>query len=437
MSFAPAAGATAASAASVRHVALVNIQYSSKPTFANSKLSNALPTLDGFLSEASGGQLDISGYDNPTADVYGPFFVKRYHLAYPSDRCNYQYWTDQAVSQAAAQGIDIGRPAAGHAPHYDSVVFVFPRSSCSAKGFSNGFAELGGGTISATRAWINGPTKLKVDTLGQQIGHNLGASSASRATGLAVQPSGDPFDIMGKGRTNQFSSFFKARMAVLGAMPPVGTTVINQAGSYTLMPNDSSQGGTQLLLIRRPVAGGGDGPYIALEARHAFGTFNSFPGNAGDAVTVRMVPSLNSVLDRDTMLLGSPLRAGGHYDDPESGISVFVNWVTSTGEAHITVTPASKLVPAPKPPTQLHAIGQTDGRVRLEWTPPVKKPNLQQWDYKVLADGKPLGSTPAGRAIDNFPKYNGTVMYTVVARDYWKNESAPIDIPVSDGQSAP
>ena len=417
-----AARARVSAAGVTRRIAVVNLQFSSKSKFSNAQLSKAAANLDGFISEAGGGGIDLAGVKDPHADVFGPYVVPKVNPLSPGNKCNFNYWADQAVAQAAADGIEIANPGANGDPLYDTVAFVFPHTSC---GFG-GIADLGGiSFMPQTRLWLNGVQKAGLGVFAHELGHNLGAMHASQVTGSFFKEYGDPYDVMGRSRANEYNSFWKARMGTIGTMPAQSFSYVTQSGNYTLAPNDSSLGGTQALMIPRPVEGGTAGPWLALEIRHPFGVFNNKPGDADDGVSVRIVPRLDQTTYRNTMLLGKPYRPGSTFTDAASGVTVKVNSIDAGGNANVDITTASKMTQQTEPVGNLSAKLQPGGHTQLDWdTPGISRYDLGHWDYTIYSNGNLLNFTRYHSFLDQHGHFGPTDLHRLRARLLGQPESA-------------
>lgn len=230
----------------------------------------------------------------------GPFIVNRFSPSAPSDGCAYGYWTQQALAQAQAQGIN--------ASDYRRRVTIFPH------GVSCGWKGLGiTGARSNSDAWIRFASS---QVLGHEYGHNLGLRHSLSASGGE-----DGSTIMG--------SSCQSSAGVNGAhkygsewLPGSETINVTRSGTYAiqgLMYDGFSRPEAQVLRMYR---GPGSESFLYVSYRAFWGEDRLL-----DTAVQRSVQINSSTPNRASDLQGEPsllstLALGSAYTDPVSGAQI-------------------------------------------------------------------------------------------------------------------
>lgn len=77
---------------------------------------------------------------------------------------------------------------------------------------------------------------------------------------------------------------------------------------------------------------------------------------------------------------------------------------------------------APTAPTNLVATAQSEGSIKLNWTPSADNVGVSK--YQITRNGQPLGESTSSAYVDMTTQENVTYAYSVIARDNAGNESA-------------
>jgi hypothetical protein len=241
-----------------------------------------------------------SGLTWLSGKTVGPFVVNRFSPSAPSDGCAYGYWTQQALAQAQAQGINPSE--------FRRRVTIFPHGvSCGWKGR----AILG--ARSNSDAWIRFASS---QVLGHEYGHNLGLRHSLTAGG-------------GEDGSTIMSSSCRSNAGVNGAhkygskwLPGSETINITQSGTYAiqgLMYDGFSRPEPQVLRLYR---GPGPETFLYVSYRAFWGEDQSL--DAGYQRTVQInsnTPETANDLQGEPYLLSS-LAPGDSYTDPVSGAQI-------------------------------------------------------------------------------------------------------------------
>lgn len=318
-----------------------------------------------IFAAQSGGAQSLRSLNDPSGDVSG--WVRMNTRA---KGCNVDAIENDAALRQAAQALGAAR--------YDHLLVIFPYNKDCDWG---GLADSPGSV-----AWINGLAKedygrtsdvsLEWDAsmVAHELAHNLGVDHANSVAcwtgGGAWTPLsancakpveyGDPFDLMGGGMekvtqnfhgTQLMSSWHRAQM---GHLPLAAQQTVFADGAYSLaQPN--AAGGVRLLRIPRGALGPGitrATQEIVLETRTDGPLFDRFsldpkwfaPG-APLGVLIRVAPTVDRALPsqlvdmkpRTKTLMDAPLRAGGTFTDPVTGITVRLDAIDGAGNAQVTV----------------------------------------------------------------------------------------------------
>jgi hypothetical protein len=233
---------------------------------------------------------------------------------------------------------------------YTRYVYVFPHSY--ACGFA-GAAYIGG---TPSKAWMNGTigTANVTHELGHGLGlfhsHSLDCGAVALGPSCVAQEYGDVFDTMGgfSGETvpsGHFTAFQKERLGWLNSAgsPPI-TTVLTD-GTYTLDPYEVAGSGPKALKILKSIdPSTGKRTWYYVESRQAIGfdawlrsytnptsgvivhTGSESGGNS--SYLLDMTPASASV-----DVLDPALVVGQSFTDPDSGMTITPESVTTTGAA--------------------------------------------------------------------------------------------------------
>lgn len=326
-------------------VILVNFSDNAvQPYTAASAKSLVFTTVSNFDLENSYGQTWLTG------DVAG-----WYTIPLSSTVCDYASIQTYARSAATAAGVNLA--------NYAHQVYAFPANAC-------GWWGLGSVGGAPSSAWINGSFQLQV--VAHEMGHNLGLYHAhslscggvTLGTTCTSSEYGDTLDTMGYSAYH-FNSFQKERLGWLGYGSSPALTTVTSSGTYAIDPYETNGSASKALKIAR----GTTGSYFYLELRRGLGFDASLGSNSNisSGVVFHLAsPSdgaSSNLLDM-TPVNGSfsdpALVAGQTFTDSDSGVSVVVNSVSSTG-ASISVALGG--APPPAPPATCANVAPTVGLV--------------------------------------------------------------------------
>jgi hypothetical protein len=330
-------------------VMLVNFQDNpTQPYTLNDAWNVLFGTTSDFFLENSYEQTWLTG------DVVG-----WYTIPLNSTSCNSGSIATYAEAAATAAGVNLSA--------YTHRVYAFPAAAC---GFS-GAATVGG---NPSRTWINGSDNMSLETVGHELGHNLGllhSHSLVCDDGMATMTGscstleyGDGLDIMGWSASGHFNAFQKERLGWLnyGASPSI--TTITSSGTYYIAPYESPGTNPKALkILKRMDTTTGAREWYYVEYRQAIG-FDSYlatvsgpyqllSSNILNGVEIRWVSE--SSVDSSRLLDMTPgsvdpytgivdlytndpaLTAGNSFSDPDVGVTLTVTPLDSRG-AVVSVT---------------------------------------------------------------------------------------------------
>jgi hypothetical protein len=341
--------------------AVVMINFRNHPVrpFTASAMRSAVFTgrksANAYWRESTGGQLSLSGIEDPTGDVFG-----WYTIPYTDHYCDTGNWAVAAGAAAAAQGHNLSA--------YDNVLYVFPMTpACNFGGQAAG--------IGAREAWLNGYAKAYFSGEGELAAHELGhdfglwhahsrscvdAAGAPVTLGVTCTDTeyGDPFDTMGGDWDSNYASTIDGyRRLQLGTLPAADLNDITASGTYPLHPVEAASG-TRLLRVPR---GHSDtypaDPYYYLDYRKISGRFDRWPSGspAVTGLSIRiggMPPGETWLLDthpETNTKADAPLEVGATFTDPVGRVSIKLLSLNSTS-ARVQVTLATEPVLVPAAP---------------------------------------------------------------------------------------
>jgi hypothetical protein len=403
-------------ATETRNIAVVLINFSDNTTTpftadqARTSMFNSTTSVDRFVRESS---YDLRGI---TGNVFGWYTIPN-----TSTTCAYWDWATAARAELTARGVSLS--------NYQHFMYVFPRVSAC------GWAGLA--TVGGSNSWINGNTSAKV--MAHELGHNFtyrhaGTMRCTNSSGAGVVLSdtctrseyGDPFDTMGSsyrtlsGRHRQRSNWLS------------DTQTVSASGSYTVRSLHGSTGPRQLRISR------GDGTSFFIEARRAWGTFDTFA--IADGAHVRIHTDTGGthtwMLDATPETSGftdAAFTPGRSFTDPVSGVSIAVTAATAN-DATVSVsftTPPSDTT-APSAPTNLKAssaLTNTAASVSLSWA--ASSDNVGVAGYRISRNTTALGTTTALGYTDTNAARSTTYSYSVVAFDAAGNNSPAATVSVT------
>ena len=233
-----------------------------------------------------------------------------YTVAMSKTECDPEKLQSLADAQAALAGVDLA--------NFQRRVYISPTNACPWQGLG----VLGGVN---TRAWVNGLVTLQV--VGHELGHNYGLSHAHAYncdTGVfgdycSSLDYGDAADLMGNGRTGQFSSFAKEFLGWLndGVSPPI--TTVTTSGRYSIEPYSASSVGPKALKVPLATDAYGRKTWYYLEYRQPIGADSVLgtTGNLTKGVMVRYAVQGDS--ESMHQLDMSPSSSTKNYDEMADG----------------------------------------------------------------------------------------------------------------------
>ena len=329
------AAAPSVSSAGTRNtlVVLVNFQDNPVQPYTTAYAADVVfNTTDGYLREASHGQVALSG------DVLGWFT-----LGMNSTVCDPSMLATLAQQAAVNAGANLSV--------YSHLVYAFPGNAC---------AWWGLGTVGGTpgQAWVNG--SLLLDVAGHELGHNLGLfHSRNMDCGLSpigasctVSEYGDTLDLMGATK-GHFNAFHKER---IGWLAPGQVITVTGSGSYTVEPLETSTGGVKALKILKSVdPATGMRTFYYLELRQGIG-YDAFMSGWVNVMNGVVIHTGSESSGRDGYLLDMTpetaswydpaLTAGRSFADPNAGISVTTISAGATGATVSIVMDPGTCTPA-------------------------------------------------------------------------------------------
>jgi hypothetical protein len=346
---------TATSAFGDQKTLLILVSFQDQPTepyTATYAQSVVFGTVSDHYRENSYGQTWLSG------DVYGWFTIDL-----DSTVCDLTTLASQANSAAQAAGANLA--------NYAHIVYAF-QNSCGGKGVGT----VGG---SPSQAWING--ELDVRVIAHELGHGLGlwhsnsleCGSTTLGPDCYVVEYGDPFDSMGnQDDPGHFNAFQKERLGWLKNDVYPAITTVTASGTYTVAPLEANDTRPKVLKILKSTdTTTGQRTWYYLEWRQAIG-FDAFladntnvlnglllhtgtDGDGNSSNLLDMTPA--SQLLKSWDWLDPALATGGSFEDPDAGIVLRTEWVTST-EAAVTVYLDSQSTDPPTDPPTDQSIDQ-------------------------------------------------------------------------------
>jgi M6 family metalloprotease-like protein len=271
----------------------------------------------------------------------------------------------------AAEAASRSLGAAYEPANYDFVVYVFP--AVSACGWT-GLAYIG----QPHKAWINGTSAFRTNTIAHEMGHNFGLLHAAslRCTGASIGGScssseyGDPFDAMGNQRPMHYNAMQKAKLAWIA--PATVKTHAGGSATYTIGPLELAGMSTYAVKVPTGVAN----RTYWLEFRQPTGfdaPLASYPSNGAQVRVAAPFETQCAGCDAysdDTQLLDmtpgtstfndATLPAGQSFTDPQYGIQITV--VSATADAlTVQVGTGGTSTPPPPPPPSPTATTTTVG----------------------------------------------------------------------------
>jgi len=284
---------------------------------ARDQLFDSATSTNNYFKEASYGAYGLSG------DVYGWVTTDM------SDCGNTQPWQQEAGAKAAQLGFVTD--------NYRHAIFVYDRlgggDGCFYARGSFGSPD-GIGTIESFHD--------SAGTFAHEIGHNLGLDHGtllscqnshfeyvSYAAQCEDQVYNDPFDAMGyDGFYYHYNSYSKQ---LQGWLPESNVAHVTQAGSFTIVPQETAAEALQSLLI--PIPNSNDSFHVEMRKQYGFDKEPRFDG----AVLVRRVSQ--SGLYQYTHLIdmtpdndpgNASLAVGQTFQDEVTGISITLQSRSST-----------------------------------------------------------------------------------------------------------
>ncbi len=338
-------------------VVLINFRNHPVRPFTAPQMRSAVFTgrlsANAYWQESTGGQLSLTGIENPAGDVFG-----WYPIPYTDHSCDTGDWAVAAASAAAAQGHSLNA--------YDNVLYVFPYTpACKFGGQAAG--------IGAREAWLNGyPPPYFADEgelAAHELGHDFGlwhahSKSCVDASGAPVTLSptctdteyGDPFDTMGGDWDANFASTIDGyRRLQLGTLPATDLADVTASGTYTLHPVEASSGTRLLRVPREHSESSYTAPYYYLDYRKISGRFDRWPSGspAVSGLSIRIggtPPGETWLLDTQPATntkADAPLAVGATFDDPVGRVHIqLLSLNVTTARVRVTLDTAPALVAA-------------------------------------------------------------------------------------------
>ena len=290
-------------------------------------------TTSNFFLENSFQQTWLSG------DVVGWFTI-----ASSSSVCDTVGIAAEAQSAASAAGVDLAA--------YTHYIYAFPQNDAC---YFWGRSTVGG---NPSQIWINGDFELGVTAheLGHALGlwhsHSLDCGATSLGSSCTVYEYGDTLDMMGASSFGHLNPFQKERLGWLnaGVSPPI--TTVESSGTYMLESYELAGAGPKALKILKstdPITGKRTWYYV--QSRQAIGFDEGLAGNTNvlngvlihygtesfgnSSYLLDMTPASGSTIYLDWS--DPALAVGQTFSDPDAGVTITTNWVTSTA-AEVTVS---------------------------------------------------------------------------------------------------
>jgi hypothetical protein len=260
--------------------------------------------------------------------------------------------------------------AAGWTPsNYSRWIYAFPRNVCDFGGAS----YIGG---APSQAWLNGYIDLGFS--GHEFGHGLGlwhsralnCGTVTVGTNCTYQEYGDRFDIMGTPFSGHFNAFQKERLGWVRPDSPATITTVLTSGTYALSPYEPGAPGSKALKILKstdPTTGKRTWYYV--ESRQATG-FDAFLAGYSNPTSGVILHTGSELSGNSSYLLDmTPETSSGWYDaalvagqsfsDPDAGVAITTEAVTSTGATVAIVFTAATGTP-PTTTASLTEVVTTD-----------------------------------------------------------------------------
>jgi len=243
--------------------------------------------------------------------------------------------------------------AAGWVPSsYSRLIYAFPRNMC---GFG-GASFIGG---SPSQSWLNGEISVRI--AGHEFGHGPGLwhSHSMDCGDVPLGPNcttaeyGDTLDVMGTAESAHYNAFQKERLGWLKPDSSAAITTVVTPGTYTVNPYEPRTPGSKALKILKstdPTTGKRTWYYV--ESRQATG-FDAFLTSYSNPMSGVVVHTGSESSGNSSYLLDmtpgtssdwydAALVAGNTFSDPDAGVTITTEAVTSSGAA---VTIAFTAVP--------------------------------------------------------------------------------------------
>ncbi len=351
----------------VKKVAVILFNFQDDPTELHTKneyrhmvYDKGSDTVEGYFDEVSHGKLVLQGKNSVdgSADVYG-----WYTIPYSSQSCptgnagGLIVWGNAAEQLAKADGFDLSG--------YNLVTHIFPRTNACGWGVSASEAPNPHYT-GAVSNWLNGAE----DPVGffHEYGHAFGLGHAnsldcinpnaddpsfrrvSISNNCAYHEYGDPYDVMGKWVTTGAYHYSNGHLDQLDFIPGGDIKNVISSGVYTLLPVESSGGGTHSLRIPFFIDNISDhkkynGYY--LEYRQPYGWDKVKDTDlVSNGISVRLATKIppfgggSNLIDttpKTATYLDSPLAVGKTFTDENMGVIIKTLAVNKTS-AQVQIT---------------------------------------------------------------------------------------------------